>query len=125
MRRPVGEIPSAAVWFTVPAVLSDLLLLPVVAVLGAVATRALAPWSRLPVQVAAVLIGTLLLIALPYLGRPGLRADNSTLLNRNYLAGYLVYVAIIAGGAVIWALVRRQRLRPNASRADGTQRTDR
>ena len=116
LQRSHQEVISAAIWFTFPAVLSDLLLLPIAAAVGHVLTRALAPWARLPAQVAAVLIGTLLLIAAPYLGRPGLHQDNPTLLNRNYVAGYLVYVGIIAGAAALWALRRR---------VAGTPRTDR
>lgn len=107
LQRSHQEVISAAIWFTFPAILSDLLLLPVAAAAGHVLTKGLAPWARLPAQVAAVLIGTLLLIAVPYLGRPGLHPDNPTLLNRNYVLGYLVYVVIIAAAAAIWALIRR------------------
>ncbi len=108
--RSHQEVISAAIWFTVPAIFSDLLLLPIAAVTGHLLTKWLAPWARLPAQVAAVLIGTLLLIAVPYLGRPGLRPDNDSLLNRNYVLGYLVFVAVIAGLAVLWALLRRRRV---------------
>jgi len=116
LERSHQEVISAAIWFTLPAVLSDLLLLPVAAAVGHVLTRGLAPWARLPAQAAAVLIGTLLLIAVPYLARPGLHRDNPTLLNRDYVLGYLVYVAIIVAAAAGWALLRR---------VAGTPRTDR
>lgn len=107
--RPPEEIVSAALWFLVPPVLSDLVLLPAIALVGWVMTRTLAPWMRLPVQVAGILCGGLLVVAAPFLGRPGLRPDNATLLDRNYVAGYLVYVAVIVVGSAGWALWRRRR----------------
>ncbi|MET3805026.1 sterol desaturase/sphingolipid hydroxylase (fatty acid hydroxylase superfamily) [Nakamurella sp. UYEF19] len=137
LERSHQEVISAAIWFTFPAILSDLVLLPIAAVVGHVLTKGLAAWARLPAQVAAVLIGTLLLIAVPYLGRPGLHEDNPTLLNRNYVAGYLMYVAIIVVLAAVWALIRLTRRdrprrahpagRPDrpASPAGGTPQTDR
>lgn len=107
--RPKPEIVSAALWFLIPPVLSDLVVLPAIAIGGWVLTRTLAPWARLPVQVASVLVGALLAVAAPFLGRPGLRPDNPTLLDRNYVAGYLAYVAVIVISATGWAWWRRRR----------------
>ena len=109
LERPREEIISAAVWFLVPPVLSDLVLLPAIAVIGWVMTRTLAPWVRLPMQVAAVLSGALLAVAAPFLSRPGLRPDNPTLLNRNYLTGYLTYIAVIMALSATWAWWRHRR----------------
>ena len=109
LERPREEIVSAALWFLVPPVLSDLLVLPAVAVLGWATTKTLAPWVRLPVQVAGLLSGALLAVAVPFLQRPGLRPDNPTLLNRNYLAGYLTYIAVIFVASTAWAWWRRRR----------------
>lgn len=105
--RPLGDLLSAVIWFTVPAVLSDLLVLPVVAVVGAFLTSRVPAWFRLPVQVGLVAIAVLTAIALPFLGRPGLHPDNPTLLNRNYLGGWAVYVALILMLCGGWATVRR------------------
>jgi len=107
--RGPEELRSAAVWFIAPAVLSDLVLLPVIAVIGYALTRWTPAWLRLPVQVALVIIGTLIAVALPFLGKPGLRADNPTLLDRNYVAGLTVYVGVVVLGAAGWAVVRRYR----------------
>lgn len=104
--QPFGDLISAAIWFTVPAVLSDLVLLPAIAAVGWLLTKRLSPWIRLPVQVALGMIGSLTALALPFLGKPGLRPDNPSLLDRNYLVGYGIYVAIILVAAALWAARR-------------------
>ena len=106
------DLISAGAWFAAPAVLSELVLLPVVAVTGDVLTRRLPPWVRLPVQVALAVVGSLLLIALPFLSGLGKKADNPSLLDRNYPLGVAVYVLIIIAVAGIWALVRWRTARP-------------
>lgn len=110
LERPASEWVSIAVWFAVPAVLSDLVLLPVIALVGWSLTRWLPPWARLPAQAALTVIGSLTLIALPFLGTPGLRPDNPTLLNRDYPLGLTVYAAVVVTAATTWALLRRSRL---------------
>ena len=111
--RPKSELFSVAVWFAVPAVLSDLLLLPVVALVGWALTRWLPSWARLPAQVALTVIGLLTVIALPFLGTPGVRPDNPTLLNRDYPLGLAVYAGVVVIAAVCWAIARRYRLSTN------------
>jgi len=105
--QSLGDLISAAIWFTVPAVLSDLVLLPAIAAVGWLLTKKLSPWMRLPVQVALGMIGSLTALALPFLGKPGLRPDNPSLLDRNYPVGYGIYVAIILVAAGLWAARRR------------------
>ncbi|MEO5833819.1 MAG: hypothetical protein ABJA16_10575 [Nakamurella sp.] len=109
--RGFGELVSVALWFTLPAVLSDLVLLPAVAGVGWLLTKRLSPGARLPAQVALVMIGALTAVAAPFLGTPGLRVDNPTLLNRNYLAGYAVFVAVILVAAALWAVLRTRARR--------------
>ena len=110
--QSLSDLLSAGAWFVGPAVLSDLLLLPIVAVIGAALTRHLHPWVRLPAQVALAVIGILTFIALPFLTGLGKQQDNPSLLNRNYplgLAVYILLILIVTGG---WALRRRRALRP-------------
>jgi hypothetical protein len=45
----------------------------------------------------------------PTLGRFGATADNPTLLDRDYLAGWLVFAAIVVAGAAVWAAVEHNR----------------
>lgn len=117
-----SDLISAAAWFTAPAILSDLVLLPVVAVVGGVFTRRLEPWVRLPAQVALALVGVLLVIALPFLTGLGKKVDNPSLLDRNYPLGVAVYVLIIVVVAGVWALARRRSVghrRESTSRDTG------
>ncbi len=95
-------------WFLTPAVLSDALLMPAAAVIGLAAGRLLPHWLRAPVVAGAVLSAALFAVALPFLGRPGLRPDNPSLLNRNYPLGFVAVVAVIWAGVLGWALLRRR-----------------
>ena len=97
-----------AAWFGVPAVLSDLLLIPVLAGIGALVLR-LPPAVRLPASVGLILTGTLLAIGWPFLGKPGLRPDNPSLLDRNYLVGSAVALGVVWAAMAGWALVRARR----------------
>ena len=69
-------------------VLHDLVLAPLVIVArgrgGEAAPRA---W-RAPAAAALVVLGSVTLLAIPVLGRFGARADNPTLLDRSYWAGW-------------------------------------
>lgn len=116
----LSDLVSAGAWFVGPAVLSDLLLLPIVAVIGAVLTRHLQPWLRLPAQVALALIGMVTFIALPYLTGLGKRSDNPSLLDRNYPLGLAVYILLILLATGGWAL-RRRRVRPGTGPAAVTR----
>lgn len=112
LQLSLSDLLSAGAWFVIPPVLSDLVLLPVVAVIGGVLTRRLQPWVRLPVQVALAAAGCLLFIGLPFLSGLGKRADNPSLLDRNYPLGVGVYVLIILAAAGIWALLRWRSVGP-------------
>lgn len=103
--RPV----EFAAWFLGLAVLHDLLVSP------ALSFAARAFGSRIPVRWrgialgAAVVSGSLILVALPpLLGDP---ADNETLLPRNYAAGLVVALASVWAVAVVSGAVVARRSR--------------
>ncbi|MBT0566371.1 hypothetical protein [Williamsia sp. CHRR-6] len=103
-----ADVITFGLWFLVPPVLSDLVLMPTVAVVGWVLHRFAAPWLRTPLIVALVGSAALIAVAAPFLTRPGLRPDNPTLLDRNYPLGVAVTVAVIWASAGVWALVRQR-----------------
>ena len=94
-----------AVLFVGFAVVHDLLFAPTVSLIGRVAGPRLSPAVRTVAFVAAVISGSLVLVALPpLLGDP---ADNATLLPRNYPAGLLLSLAVVWTTAGIVIAVRR------------------
>jgi hypothetical protein len=68
-------------------VLHDLVFAPVCAVLGWSGHRLLPPRWQSPVAVAALCSVVLVLLAIPVYGRPGMRPDNPTVLDRDYVRG--------------------------------------
>jgi hypothetical protein len=87
------------------AVAHDLLFAPTLSLMGRFAAPRLSSAIRTIVFTAAVVSGSLVLVALPpVLGDP---ADNATLLPRNYAAGLLLSLALVWATAVIVIGVRR------------------
>ena len=104
LQRGLGNLWATAVWLAGGIVLHDFVLAPLTLALAAVVV-ALVPRSvRGIVTAALVVLGTVTLSAVPVLGRFGARPDNPTLLDRNYLVGWLLLVAVVcvcAGAAVL------------------------
>jgi hypothetical protein len=97
----LANLRSTMVWAVGGVVVHDGVLAPVVLATCAVAARLLPhPW-RGPVVMGFIVLGTVTVVASPVLGRWGARADNPTLLDRNYGAGWLV----VAGLTLAWVLV--------------------
>ena len=93
--NPPVIIMRILVWALVGVVLHDLVFAPVCVALG-FAGRRLIPGSWLPpVAVAAFSTVVLVFLAIPVYGKPGLRPDNMTVLDRNYPLGFWVAVAIV------------------------------
>lgn len=112
-RQDTDQLLSAALWLAVGPLLHDLLLSAVVVGLAAVGARLLPRSWWAPATVALVVVGSITLAAVPVLGRFGARADNPTLLDRDYVVGWLVLVALVLVGVTLGALLRaRRRARP-------------
>lgn len=103
----LDQVVAVLVWAVGGLIAHDGVLAPLVVVLGVLAARRAAPWLRVPLMWALVVLGPLTLIAVPVLGRPGARADNPTLLDRNYVLGYAVLVVLVLGATALMALRRR------------------
>jgi hypothetical protein len=96
-------------WLVVGVVLHDGVLAVAVLALGAVALKVLPPAARAPAVVGFVVLGSATLFAVPVLGRFGARADNPSLLDRNYWAGWLVLAGLTVTAVVAASVVRSRR----------------
>ena len=111
----LDDLFGTVVWLAGGVLLHDgVLALATLCVVGA--SAALLP-SRLkaPLAAALLVLGTVTVAAVPVLGRFGARADNPTLLDRNYLAGWLLLATVIgvsiAAGVVLGGRRARRRSR--------------
>jgi hypothetical protein len=96
-------------WLVAGVVLHDGVLAVAVLALAAVALRFLPRSARAPAVVGFVVLGSATLFAVPVLGRFGARADNPTLLDRNYWAGWLVLAGLTLAAVVAASFVRARR----------------
>ena len=85
----------------------DALLAPLTIVLVVIAARLLPNWLRTPASVGFVVLATVTVVAVPVLGRFGARPDNATLLDRNYIVGWLTIVVTILLAVTVVAFLRR------------------
>lgn len=100
LHSPGSVVPVAVRWVAGPLLL-DLVVLPLLAVVGVLLRRRLSgPWLR-PVAAAGVVSLLLTVVAVPFLVPVGRRADNPTLLDRPYAAGWLGLLAVVWGLAVV------------------------
>ena len=104
---------DVVVWLAAGVVLHDAVLAVLTVALGALAVRLVPPAVRAPLVVGFVVLGSVTLLAVPVLGRFGARADNPTLLDRDYTTGWLVLagatVLAVVVAVVVAALVRSRR----------------
>jgi hypothetical protein len=108
---------SVAKWLIAGSLLHDLIVAPVVALVGLLVARtAPRPW-RVPVITGLAVSGVLVLVGLPVLLRPSAGPPNPGLADRHYLPGLLVALA------VIWVIVAVAGMtatgREHAGGADG------
>lgn len=103
------DVIATALWFGLPPVIFDLVLVPVIGLLGAfVARKAKRTW-RAPLILGLIVSGALLVIAAPFVAGIGRRVDNPSLLDRPYLLGTAIALAVIWAVVVGWGLIRKER----------------
>jgi hypothetical protein len=100
------EMVSIGIWLAGGVVAHDVLIAAVTLIVAALATRVLPSVARAPATVGLVVLGTFTVVAIPFLGRFGASATNETLLDRNYVAGYLLVVALVVAAVVVSSLLR-------------------
>ena len=95
------------VWALVGVVLHDLVFAPVCVALGFAARRLIPGKWWPPIAVAAFCSVVLVFLAIPVYGKPGMRPDNLTVLDRNYPLGLSISLAIVWLCLLIYFLVAR------------------
>jgi hypothetical protein len=105
-----ANLRATLAWLIGGIVLHDAVLAPVTVVVGAGFVALQRAGARIgPLIVGGLVLGTVTVAAIPMLGRFGSRADNATLLDRDYLVGWLVLagLTVLVSAAVL--LVRGKR----------------
>jgi len=89
------DIVNATLWLAGGVIVHDGILAPLTLAVVVLATRALAPRLRTAVTAGLVVLATVTVTAIPVLGSWGAREDNPTLLDRNYVLGWVVFAALV------------------------------
>ncbi|CAN5505966.1 hypothetical protein BH23ACT6_BH23ACT6_27390 [soil metagenome] len=118
----VADLVNIAIWLGGGVIAHDLLIAAITFGVAAVATRLLPQVARAPATVGFVVLGTITVVAIPFLGRFGARANNPTLLDRNYVGGYLTIVAIVVLCVVAASIIRSRHLNSASSSARSESR---
>ena len=103
--------PGLVTWLAAGVVVHDAVLAPLVLVVGLALRRVVPGPARGPVVVGAVVLGAVTLVAVPAIGRFGARPDNPTLLDRDYVAGWLALACLVVVAVGVATLVRSRRER--------------
>ncbi len=108
-RQDTGQLLEIAVWLAAGVVLHDVVVAGVVLAGVVLGRRVLPrPWHA-PATLGLVVWGSVSLMAVPVLGWFGARADNPTLLDRPYLATWLVLTLLTLAAVAVAGLVRSRR----------------
>ncbi|CAM3658541.1 hypothetical protein NOMA109596_05700 [Nocardioides marinus] len=104
---------DVALWLAGGVLVHDVLLGSVVIVVSLLATRLLPAVARPAAGAGLVVLGSLTVLAVPFLGGFGREnaPDNPTLLDRDYTAGYLALVATVIIVVVLPVLLHSLRAR--------------
>ena len=108
LARGSRNLLSAATWLAGGVVLHDFVFAPLVLALLVAGATMLPAWARPAAAAATVVLGSVTVLAVPVLGRFGARPDNPTLLDRPYVAGWLVFAGLVLVCALGWAFVQRR-----------------
>jgi hypothetical protein len=97
--NPPVIIMRILVWAAVGVLLHDLVFAPLCVAMGFAARRLIPGKWWPPIAVAAFCSVVLVFLAIPVYGKPGMRPDNMTVLDRNYPLGLWISLA------AVWACV--------------------
>lgn len=108
----LGNLAGTLLWLAGVVVAHDALLAPLVVLVTATAARRLPQWSHRATVVVLVVLGSVTLLAVPTLGRFGAKADNPTLLDRPYVAGWVAVTGLVLVAAALLAVHDRREGAP-------------
>ncbi|MER7558252.1 hypothetical protein ABTZ46_15000 [Nocardioides sp. NPDC126508] len=103
-RQDLGQIVEVVLWLAAAVVVHDGILAPAVLALGWLGGRLLPRAVARGAVTVLVLLGPTVLVAIPVLGRFGAKADNPTLLDRDYTLGLLGFAVLCVCAGVAVAL---------------------
>src|SRR5215212_7089684 len=109
--NPPVIIMRILVWALVGLVLHDLVFAPVCVALGFAGRRLIPGRWWPPVAVAAFCSIVLVFLAIPVYGKPGMRPDNMTVLDRNYPLGLWISLGIVWTCVPLYYLALRLHIR--------------
>ncbi|OBB22138.1 hypothetical protein A5792_06385 [Mycolicibacterium peregrinum] len=121
--NPPVVIARILVWAVVAVVVHDFVFAPLCVAVGWAGHRLIPAVSRAPIAVAALCSVVLVLLAVPVYGRPGMRPDNMTVLDRNYPLGLAVSLGVVWLSTLLYQLLSR-RLPVGEDEVVQRQRTD-
>jgi len=113
------DLRAAAIWLVGGVVLHDGVLAPLTIAVCFLVARAWRGRIPAPVVVGVVVLATITVVAVPVLGRFGARPDNPTLLDRNYVLGWLGIATLTVVAVVAAILPSRNRDGRMKGGADG------
>ena len=105
--NPPVIIIRIVVWALVGIVLHDLVFAPICVALGFAGRRLIPGRWWPPIALAALCSVVLVFLAVPVYGKPGMRPDNMTVLDRNYELGLWISLAIVWACVPLYYLAMR------------------
>ncbi|RLV49081.1 hypothetical protein D9V37_10935 [Nocardioides mangrovicus] len=115
LRVGLANLLAAVWWLAGGVIVHDGFVGPALLVAAVVVMAVVPSRVRGPVVAGLVVLGTVTVTAVPVLTRFGARADNPTLLDRNYTVGWLVFAVLVVAATGVGVA---RRLREPAA-ADG------
>ncbi|MCW2710265.1 MAG: hypothetical protein JWR64_1703 [Marmoricola sp.] len=110
LQLDLPDVVDALLWLAGGVLLHDAVIAPLTIGLTVLATRVVPPRARVRVTVGLVVLATVTVTAVPVLGRFGEKPDNRTILDRDYVVGWMVFaVAVVVGTLVAGPLARMVR----------------
>lgn len=103
------DLRSIAIWFAAGILVHDAAFAPAAAAIGLAGRRLLPRAWWAPTACGAVCTVAAALIAAPVLGRHRALADNPTVLDRNYVVGFVAMLVVVWALVAVVVLIARRR----------------